>query len=112
MFCYNNQNNISLLFLHGFSSNVFFSVLFTDLKIGSLNVRGLGDRLKRREMFDWLRRKKFSIYMLQEVHCSEITIPVWSAERGYKTIFSCCTSAKGGVAILFNNNFDFQLERT
>ena len=63
-------------------------------------------------MFDWLRRKKFSIYMLQEVHCSEITIPVWSAEWGYKTIFSCCTSAKGGVAILFNNNFDFQLERT
>jgi len=112
MFCYNNQNNISLLFLHGFSSNVFSSVLFTDFKIGSLNVRGLGDRLKRREMFDWLRRKKFSIYMLQEVHCSEITIPVWSAEWGYKTIFSCCTSAKGGVAILFNNNFDFQLERT
>lgn len=50
--------------------------------------------------------------MLQEVHCSEITIPVWLAEWGYKTIFSCCTSAKGGVAILFNNTFDFQLERT
>ncbi|KAL9985252.1 hypothetical protein ACROYT_G007630 [Oculina patagonica] len=79
---------------------------------GFLNVRGLGDRLKRREMFNWLRRKKFSIYMLQEVHCSEFTIPVWSAEWGYKTIFSCCTSAKGGVAILFNNNFAFQLERT
>ena len=60
-------------------------------------MRGLGDRLKRREMFDWLIRKKFSIYMLQEVHCSEITIPSWSAEWGYKTIFSCCTSAKGGV---------------
>ena len=75
-------------------------------------MRGLRDRLKRREMFDWLRRKKFSIYMLQEVHCSEITIPSWSAEWGYKTIFSCCTSAKGGVAILFNNNFDFQLKRT
>ena len=75
-------------------------------------MRGLGDRLKRREMFDWLRRKKFSIYMLQEVHCSEITIPSWSAEWGYKTIFSCCNSAKGGVAILFNNNFDFQLQRT
>ena len=112
MFCYNNCNNSSLLFLHGFSSNVFFSVLFTDLKIGSLNVRGLGDRLKRRQLlFDWLRRKKFSIYVLQ-VHCSEIAIPVWSVEWGYKTIFCCCTSAKGGVAILFKNNFDFQLKRT
>ena len=50
--------------------------------------------------------------MLQEVHCSESTIFVWSAEWGYKTLFSCCTSAKGGVAILFNNNFDLQLLRT
>lgn len=52
------------------------------------------------------------IYMLQEVHCSENKIPVWSAEWGYKTLFSCCTSAKGGVAILFNNNFDLQVLRS
>lgn len=50
--------------------------------------------------------------MLQEVHCSENTISLWAAEWGYKTLFSCCTSAKGGVAILFNNNFDLQLLRT
>ena len=50
--------------------------------------------------------------MLQEVHCSENTISVWSAEWGYKTLFSCCTSARGGVAILFNNNFDLELQRT
>ena len=62
----------------------------------SLNVRGLGDRLKRREMFNWLRKKNYSIYMLQEVYCSENTISVWSAEWGYKTFFSCCTSARGG----------------
>ena len=83
-----------------------------DLKICFLNVRGLGDKLKRREMFNWLRRKNHSIFMLQEVHCSENTMPLWSAEWGYKTLFSCCTSAKGGVAILFNNNFDLQLLRT
>ena len=83
-----------------------------DLKICSLNVRGLGDKLKRREMFNWLRRKKFSIYMLEEVHCSENVISLWSAEWGYKALFSCCTSAKKGVAFLFNNNFDFQILRT
>ena len=44
-----------------------------DLKICSLNVRGLGERLKRRETFNWLRAKKFSIYLLQETHCSENT---------------------------------------
>ena len=98
-------------------SNIFFSVQPMDLKICSLNVRGLVDKLKRREMFNWLRRKNYSIYMLQEVHCSENTMVTarktqWSAEWRYKTLFSCCTSAKGGVAILFNNNFDLQLLRT
>ena len=83
-----------------------------DLKICSLNVRGLGKRLKRRETFNWLRAKRFSIYLLQETHCSENTPATWSSEWGYKTLFSCCTSASGGVAILFNNNFAFQLERS
>lgn len=83
-----------------------------DLKICSLNVRGLGERLKRRETFNWLRAKKFSIYLLQETHCSENTITTWSSECGYKALFSCCSSASSGVAILFNNNFAFQLERS
>ena len=89
-------------------SNIFFSVQPMDLKMCSLNVRGLGDKLKRCEMFNWLRRKTYSIYMLQEVHWLENAMSVWSAEWGY----CCCTSAKGGVAILFNNNFDLQLLRT
>ena len=90
----------------------FLPFFFMDLKICPLNVRGLGDWLKRREMFNWLRKKNYQVYMLQEVHCSENTISVWSAEWGYKTIFSCCASARGGVAILFNNNFNLQLQRS
>ena len=43
---------------------------------------------KRREVFNWLRTKTFSIYLLQEVHCTEDTNHVWSAEWGYQTIFS------------------------
>ena len=68
-----------------------------DLKICSLNVRGLGDRLKRRKTFNWLRAKKFSIYLLQETHCSENTTATWSSEWGYKTLFSCCSSASEGT---------------
>ena len=83
-----------------------------ELQISSLNVRGIGDKQKRSEIFNWLRAKKFSIYFLQEVHCSDDTISTWSAEWGYKSLFSCCSSAKGGVAILFNNNFCFQILRT
>ena len=81
------------------------------LTIASLNVRGLRDKAKHREVFNWLPKKNFSIYMLQEVHCTEDTNHVWSAEWGYKTLFSTYKSNIAGVCILFNNNFDFQIEK-
>ena len=82
-----------------------------EIQISSLNVRGMGDKQKRSEIFNWLRSKNFSLYLLQEVHCSNDKISIWSSEWGYKSLFSCCSSAKGGVAILFNNNFSFKILR-
>ena len=39
-----------------------FNYMAFGLLIGCLNVRGIGDKQKRREMFNWLRAKNFSIY--------------------------------------------------
>lgn len=50
--------------------------------------------------------------MLQEVHCSEETSHLWASEWGYKSLFSCFSSSKAGVSILFNNNFDLQIMKT
>ena len=88
---------------------IIFSLVkaYMEIQTSSLNVRGIGDKQKRSELFNWLRSKKFSLYLLQEVHCSNDIISIWSSEWGYKSLFSCCSSAKGGVAILFNNNFSF-----
>ena len=36
----------------------------------------------------------------------------WTSEWGYQALFSCCTSNKTGVGILFNNNFTFQILKT
>ena len=83
-----------------------------NLKVCSLNARGKGDQLKRRETFNWLREKKISIYLLQEIHSIENTAPVWSAEWGLTSLFTSYSSSRGGVAILFNNNFTFQLQRS
>ena len=80
-----------------------------DLIIGSINTRGLGDRFKRREIFNWLKYKKMSVYFIQEAHCMQDNTHDWRAEWGYQALFSCCSSNKAGVAILFNNNFSFQL---
>ena len=69
----------------------------------------MGDRFKRREIFNWLKCKKMSVYFIQEVHCIQENINDWRDEWGYQALFSCCSSNKGSVAILFNENFSFQL---
>ena len=81
-----------------------------DLKIGSINGRGLGDHIKRQEILNWLRAKKYSVYFLQEMHCTENNKNDCRAEWGYQSLFSCCTSKKAGVAILFNH-FTFQISK-
>ena len=82
-----------------------------DWKIASPNVRGIGNNTKRREVFNWLRSKKLSIYMLQKVHCSENTTDLWACEWGYKTLFSCCSSNKAGVSFLSNKTFNLRILR-
>ena len=82
-----------------------------DLRIGSINNRGQGDGLKRREIFNWLKRKNMSVHFIQEAHCTEDSIHDWRAEWGYQALFSCCSSNKAGVAIPFTNNFSYQLSK-
>ena len=55
--------------------------------------------------------KKFSIFFLQEVHCTKEKEPLWSSEWGSSALFSCLSSASAGVCILFNNNFEFEVMR-
>ena len=42
-----------------------------DLTTGLINARGLGDRIKRREFFNWLLKKQLAMYFIQEAHCTE-----------------------------------------
>ena len=64
------------------------------ITISTLNVRGLVSNEKRREVFHWLKKKKFSIYVLQEAHCMEKSSEIWAAEWGYTALFS---SLYGGL---------------
>ena len=50
-----------------------------------------------------------SVYFIKEAHCMQENINDCRAEWGYQALFSCCSSNKAGVAILFNNDFCFQL---
>ena len=79
--------------------------------ICSLNVRGLSNTVKRREIFRWLKLKNFAIYFLQEVHCTQEKENWWTSEWGFSAIFSSFSSASAGTCILFNNNFEFQIPK-
>ena len=83
-----------------------------ELVICSLNVRGLSNIMKRREIFRWLKTKKYAIFFLQEVHCSKDEEICWTWECGYSAIFSSLSSASAGVSILFNKNFSFHIIKT
>ena len=83
-----------------------------ELVICSLNVRGLSNTMKRREIFRWLKTKKCAIFFPQEVHCSKDKEICWTSEWGYSAILSSLSSASAGVSILFNNNFSFLILKT
>ena len=79
------------------------------IKVISLNCQGLGIQTKRREILHNLRSKNFSIISLIDTHISKDQQRRVTLEWGYQTFYSSYSSQSRGVAILFNNNFEFKL---
>ena len=71
-------------------------------------------KIKREGKFlTGLGQKPFQfIHVVQEVHCSNNVVDIWSVEWGYKILFSSFSSAKRRIAILFSNNFSFKAKKT
>ena len=81
----------------------------TAVKICSLNCQGLGDHNKRRDVFKYLHTLNYSIICLQDTHFSKAKERIIENEWGYKAFFNSFNSQSRGVAILFNNNFEFKI---
>ena len=79
-----------------------------DVKICSLNVKGLRDGKKRTAIFTWLKKKNFNVYLLQETHSTRFNFRNWNSEWGSTCVWSHGAYSRGS-AILFNKNCDFQL---
>jgi len=58
------------------------------IKIITLNVRGLNGFTKRRSIFRWLHNQKAHFYFLQETYSDEKTKASWEAEWGGKIFCS------------------------
>ena len=80
------------------------------LSFCSLNVRGLNQARKRRQIYRWLHNYNFDIIFLQETYSSKNTEDVWKAEWGGKIHFSHWTTHSKGVMILFNPKLNFEIE--
>ena len=84
-----------------------------ELKLLSLNVRGLREKSKRLQMFNWFQEHhsgKDSFVCLQETHSTPQDETIWEREWGSKIIFDHGSSNKCGVAILFPMQFDEEIK--
>ena len=79
------------------------------LSIASLNAQGLGETKKRRDVMNYLRNRKHDIYFLQDTHWVSKLEPYIASEWGYTCFFASFSSNSRGVAILFNNTFEFKV---
>ena len=82
-----------------------------DLKISTLNVNGLGEASKRRDVFCFLREQKHDIYFLQETHIKESLENYVRATWGYDLWIAGNSTSSHGVAILFNSTFEHKIHK-
>lgn len=77
----------------------------------SVNLRGAQLSSKRKDVLNYLKQKRYSIYYLQDTHFTEKEESYIRAQWGYDCYFSSYNSQSRGVAIMFNNNFEFTLHQ-
>jgi len=74
-------------------------------------VNGLRDYSKRHRIFTLLKIKDPAIILLQETHCTSLTMAKqWEQEWGGKCFWSFGSARSKGVAIMLNPKFRFQIE--
>ena len=82
---------------------------FGKLKLLSLNVRGLRERVKRKSVFAYLKDQKCEVYYLQETYCQKQDEKIWSSEWGGRIFFTHGTTHSKGACILLKPDLDILL---
>ena len=77
----------------------------------TFNVNGASHHEKQKDIFDYLRKKKFDIMFLQEMHCKDEAENIIRSRWGYNCFICGKSNSKKGVAILFNNTFTYKLHK-
>lgn len=72
----------------------------------SVNIRGLNDRKKRRNVFRWVKKNKYDLCFLQETYSSQETECIWKNEWGGQIVFSHGGGHSRGILILIKPGLD------
>ena len=60
-------------------------------------------------MFQYLKQKQYNIFFLQDTHLDPNRDSFYRSEWGYTSFFHSYNTNSRGVAMLFNNNFEFKI---
>ena len=84
----------------------------SNLTFVSLNVRGLRDKVKRRNVLEWCKSKGSNIIFLQETYSTRDVEENWKLDWRGPMIFSHGTNHSKGVLVLVTQSFGFKIEQT
>jgi exonuclease III len=81
-----------------------------DLKLLSLNCRGLNNPNEMRKLFEWINDNKYDIICLQETFCTDKLKPVFDmCWNGISAHALTDSSHSRGVTIMFNDKVDLEI---
>ena len=75
-----------------------------------MNVRGLVQRQKRQQVFQWLKNQNCSFYMLQETHLTKKYLKFWKQDWQGDIYYSGCNQNSEGVCILINPKLKYTIQ--
>lgn len=99
-----------MFFLHG----VLLLLLINtkpNTRLLSLYTRGLRDNVKRKHLFHIFRKKRYDIILLQETHCTDKDIKIWTSQWGGSLYYSNGNNMARGVITLVRKNVSHKINK-
>ena len=83
----------------------------TGLNLISVNVRGIRNNDKRRNIFEWVRRKRGNVVLLQETYSTPDIEDSWKRDWGGQMYFSHGTNHSKGVLVLLAPGLNINMDQ-
>jgi exonuclease III len=81
----------------------------TQLNICSFNVRGINDDFKRRDIFEYLKKSKYNIHCIQDIHSNSKQEATYKRDWGGDMLIASGNNRSRGVAVMLNRNFEYDI---